>query len=227
MKILNHIPIPNSEREVEHMSNCLNCQETWPLFYRNNERLNKPDSWDLLCIKWITLSEKHRETLKSKMGKAEKRWLVSLKTGSRLGAFHLFTHSLNMSDQPLAVRMKVASEQWKVLSQSEKQPFFDKSIQLRNERKENLKKLSPSLKHVYKLYRKEIKKPIKQKVSNAFMCFLKAQWKESNIGQYGQVMKLATESWNKMTQDEKNKYKEESQTSLDLLNRGFQLNEFE
>jgi murein DD-endopeptidase MepM/ murein hydrolase activator NlpD len=217
----NRSGVPNldtSEREMEHMSQCSSCCETWEFFYRENERRAKL-SWEVLCAKWINIPEKKRELLKRSLAKDEKKWFVLLRKSIHANTFNTFSQSLHISD-PASIKSKIAAAKWRSMTDDEKQPFREQTLQLRNERKANLKNMSPCLKRIYKLYRKPKKQ--KQHVSNAFFLYLKQLWVELEpLGKtYQQTVEFATNSWK--TLETKHIYQEQAKLSFELAKKGFE-----
>jgi hypothetical protein len=220
MKNSSKVPkLDTSEREIEHMLNCTSCCETWELFYRENERGAKL-SWETLCEKWINIPEKKRELLKRLLAKQEQQWLSLLQKSIHANTFNTFVQSLHLSE-PAKIKSKLAAVKWKAMTDEEKKPFREQTLQLRNERKANLKNMSPCLRKIYKSYRNSKNKK-KQRVSNAFFLYMKEQWDELQpLGKtYPEVVKLVTESWK--TLDTKHIYQEKAKLHFELSKKGFQ-----
>ncbi len=219
MKNPSKVPkLDTSEREIEHMSNCISCCETWELFYRENERGTKLP-WEALCSKWVDIPEKQRNLLKISLLKDEKKWFSLLRKSIHANTFNTFVQSLHLSAS-FKLKSKIAALKWKEMTNEEKRPFREQTLQLRNERKANLKNMSPCLKYIYKFYKK--RKMKKQPISRPFLLYLTQQWKELQpLGKkYQEVRKLATESWK--TLEAKHIYQEQFQILLQLSKKGFQ-----
>jgi hypothetical protein len=219
------IPKPNtSNREMEHMSNCEKCCKIWEMYFRENERSKNPMSWNELCYEWNNTSEKMRESFQRSLSLKESKWLKSMQSGRFLHGFHIFRQMFRSGT--MGENAKTASAKWKTMTMEEKQGFIDKSTELRQQRKEIIKNLSPSLQQIYKSY--VFKTKPKKRPSNEFALYVKKLYDERTKDQsFAAILKEGSQKWKTLTLEEKQIFKSEYLTSSQLCKIGFDVDDLE
>jgi len=208
-----YIPSPMcNKRELEHLNECKECQELWPLFLfyqRSDYQLNEQQ----VAQKWEVIPEKDRLQELDRLRKRDRIFIKRWTKRSLMSGYQLFT-SEKRKEMPVLEKLDfidfgaMVAGLWSDKSLEEREPYLTRAKQLKAEREAAYEALPKYKKNQISRQKRIIRKSngIK-KPHNAYILFTKTFWEKVKQQDpkptFHETIKLASEAWKKMSAEEK------------------------
>jgi hypothetical protein len=206
-------------REKEHLSICVKCRETWPMYWYRECFVNNRDLVDV-SNDWSNMTEATREDTHKHLRREHRKWITKMTKLHIPSGYQIFIRDRQFTAEQKSTidfkdRTQIVGKDWLGLSQEIRDLFTSRSSQLKQERIQLLKSL-PRFKKLQYDHAKRRKKILDrqyrpERACNSFLLYMKDRWtdeqrKPGQCPSYRSVMTSTATEWKNMSVSDKRPY---------------------